>query len=57
MKYYYVSYSGSTYVEAENEDEACQLAMDKMTCDEINAYEVSENGTIYRNKGGVKVAL
>ena len=45
-KTYYVSYSGSTIVEAMNEDEACELAADKISLAEINAYEMDENGEI-----------
>lgn len=46
MKKYYISYRGSMIVEAENEDEACEIAADRISLDEINAYEVKDDGTI-----------
>lgn len=46
MKKYYVSYKGNMIVEAENEEEACEIAADQISLDEINAYEVKEDGTI-----------
>ena len=48
MRQYYVTYSGSTIIEAENEDEACELALDKMSIDELNAYELDENGAVLK---------
>ena len=45
-KLYYVSFKGSVIVEASNEDEACELAADQISLDEINAYEMDENGEI-----------
>ena len=45
-KSYYVSFKGSVIVEASNEDEACELAADQISLDEINAYEMDENGEI-----------
>lgn len=45
-KDYYVSYSGSTIVRAENEDEACELATSQIHLEEINAYEIKEDGSI-----------
>ena len=46
MKTYYVSYKGSMIVEAENEDEACEIAADQISLDEIDAYEMKDDGTI-----------
>jgi len=46
MKQYYVSYSGSLFVEAETEDEACELATSQISLSEINAYEVDDKGNI-----------
>ena len=43
-KDYYVSYRGSTIVRARNEDEACELAASQISLDEINAYEMNEDG-------------
>lgn len=41
-KSYYVSFKGSVIVEASNEDEACELAADQISLDEINAYEINK---------------
>ena len=41
-KSYYVSFKGSVIVEASNEDEACELAADQISLDEINAYETNK---------------
>lgn len=46
MKKYYVSYSGGDIIEAENADEACEIAMNRLNMDEINAYPLNEDGTI-----------
>ena len=46
MKTYYVSYKGSMIVEAENEDDACEIVADQIGLDEINAYEMKDDGTI-----------
>lgn len=46
MKKYYVSYRGSMIVEAENEDEACEIAADLFSLDEVKAYEMKDDGTI-----------
>ena len=43
-KYYYVSYRGSTIVSARDEDEACELAASQISLDDINAYEMNEDG-------------
>lgn len=43
---YYVSYSGSTIVDADNEDEACELALDEISIEDINAYLIQEDGTM-----------
>lgn len=43
-KDYYVSYRGSTIVSARDEDEACEIAMNEMSIEEINAYEMKEDG-------------
>lgn len=43
---YYVSYSGSTVVWASNGDKACELALDRLSIDEINAYLMNKDGTI-----------
>lgn len=45
-KDYYVSYSGSTIVSARDEDEACELAADNINLEEINAYEMNDNGDL-----------
>ena len=49
MKKYFVSYSGATIVEAENADQACEIAMSEMQLDEIDAYEMDKNGNIIKN--------
>lgn len=49
MKTYYVTYSGSATIEAENEDDACEIALSKISIDEVNAYEIDENGNIVKN--------
>ena len=46
MKTYYVSYKGCMTVEAENKDEACEIAAGQISLDEINAYEMKDDGTI-----------
>ncbi|WP_303872021.1 hypothetical protein [Acetobacterium wieringae] len=46
MKQYYVTYSGSLYIDAENEEEACELAASQISLSEIDAYEVDEDGNI-----------
>lgn len=46
MGKYYVTYSGSTVVEAKNEDEACELGVDNLSLDEVNAYEVFDNENV-----------
>lgn len=43
---YYVSYSGSNVVRAITSDEACELALDQIDIDEINAYPMNEDGEI-----------
>lgn len=48
-KSYYVTYSGSTVVEAENEYEACELGVDNLSLDEVNAYEVFDNENVAEN--------
>lgn len=50
-KSYYVTYSGSTVVEAENEDEACELGVDNLSLDEVNAYEMSDDGELVVESG------
>lgn len=45
-KKYYVSYSGSTIVFAKDEDEACEIAADKISLDEINAHLMRDDGSI-----------
>lgn len=50
-KSYYVTYSGSTVVEAKNEDEACELAADMISLDEINAYELCNDGSFIDKNG------
>lgn len=45
-KDYYVSYRGAMVVSAENEDEACEIAASKISLDEINAYEMNEDGSL-----------
>lgn len=47
-KTYYVSFRGSVIIEAKNEEEACELAADNISLDEINAYEMDEDGSIKR---------
>lgn len=49
MKKFLVSYSGATIVEAENADQACEIAMSEMQLDEIDAYEMDKNGNIIKN--------
>lgn len=44
MNQYYVSYSGGHFVEADNDEEACEIAMSKMEMNEVDAYLVNENG-------------
>ena len=46
MKQYFVTYSGSLFIEAENEEEACELAASQISLNEINAYEVDDDGNI-----------
>ncbi len=46
MKQYFVTYSGSLFIEAESEEEACELAASQISLSEINAYEVDDNGNI-----------
>ena len=46
MKTYYVSYKGCMIVDAETEDEACEIAANQISLDEINAYEMKDDGTI-----------
>lgn len=46
MKQYYVTYSGSLFIDAENDDEACEKATSQISLSEINAYEVDEAGNI-----------
>ena len=43
---YCVSYSGSMIVDADNEDEAYEVALNKIILDDINAYPIQEDGTI-----------
>lgn len=43
---YYVSYSGSMIVDADNEDEAYEVALNKIILDDINAYPIQEDGTM-----------
>ncbi len=46
MKQYYVTYSGSLFIEAENEEEACELAASQVSLNEIDAFEVDKDGNI-----------
>lgn len=46
MSQYYVSYSGGHLVEADSEEEACEIGMDEMKINEVNAYSVNENEEI-----------
>ena len=43
---YYVSYSGGIIVDADNEDEAYEVALNKIILDDINAYPIQEDGII-----------
>jgi len=46
MKQFFVTYSGSLFIEAENEEEACELAASQISLNGINAYEVDDDGNI-----------
>lgn len=43
---YYVSYSGGIIVDADNEDEAYELALDQISLDDISVYPIQEDGTM-----------
>lgn len=46
MKQYYVTYSGSLFIDAEDEEEACELAASQISLNQIDAFEVDEDGNI-----------
>lgn len=49
MKKYFVSYFGSTIVEAEDEDDACEIATENPELKKIYAYEIDKEGYLLKN--------
>ena len=49
MKQYFVRFSGTAIVEAEDEDDACKIATENPEFDEIDAYEIDKEGYLLKN--------